>query len=439
MRLVGRACLFLAVLLSFATLCGCLPLFIIRNEKVPIIWLMSLGGPLGALYRVADLEKTYRSYHMFWNNRIYARLVLLVDPPNIVAHQQMLSKANFSFPANIVPLTINSVQRSAINQVFRERGPHHIGYEIQQVMTFYVDIFARQVAAALNVSAPEIIGVVDLDSQMVTLPTLGDIFPKPGKLRIFGLVYPYPYYLTTAQILLKAPAVVDYMITFPFFMHAGSFGRMREHVAKLHGLSFEEALVKAVVASPNGSYYSQFCMLGAYVYHQEKWSYSFHHLKNTEKKQDPLIKLQLHTHKESVGPVLRGCCITYRPYLGNPAECQGWNPVDHVHLIFHHIQNSRVRYPSGILNTHYWLVWRELAQYPRRVRLKEKVEHCLTYIRHPNPHQWFGASTRFGIYGVCVRVHMSVAEKYIYNSAFLIPPQSLPNQTTATKVPLTSG
>ena len=385
---------------------------------------------------LCDNKKSGLSYHMFWNELLFEEQVWIIDTePESVRRVRTHYQLVYPYPkfhlltpnANIS----NSMKR--IHQHTRMRTPE---YEFQQWSTFFFDIYAEKVAKKYSVAPPQIIAIVDADSQFQTFPTLQSVFPESHfyasgrssrdvgggdskfKLRAFGVGR--SMFSEATALFLNRSQVADFMVTFPVYVYRDTLSNLRKYVEKLHNTSFDDAFERSMVTSR--TYYSQFAIILSYAYWFERDRYSFHvqpwagneldkYYSDLVPNSVPQPRVSIHLKGNPKQALMKGCCFSYQ--LNNSAihdsqlqaiHEQDWAKVREICNSFDDYENhyeatcEYLQYPSDpnmhlwkhndTMTKHYTSVTSDL-QYLSVKSKSKKITACIHYLIDPNPDAWF--------------------------------------------------
>lgn len=259
-----------------------------------------------------------------------------------------------------------------------------------------MDVYAERIAKKENKNPPDVIAIIDADTQYMTFPTLQSVFPEKGLLKLKAHGAQVMVFQHVTKNLLGVEQVPDFMLTFPVYVWKDTFRNLRNHVVKYHnGISFEEALLKSALDVPG--YYSQFCIWMTYAYHFERHRYSFHlqpfpgsdttYFNKFVNHSVPQIRTMLHTKFDPIDAIIKGCCFSYQLYKLNHTlmeKCFQGNTNTHYELVCEnmwaaHDQNKIIWKTNNTITDHYSNVHKSFF-YFKKESLKLKMKNCLNYV-----------------------------------------------------------
>jgi hypothetical protein len=404
----------------------------------PSIWTMGMFNQ-HSLQSLCDYKKTSLANKMFWNELLFDEQVWIIDNnPEYIRRAQTNYQYIYPHPKFYVSKpsihVLNRMER--INNHTNMRTP---AYELQQWSTFYFDIYAKKVANIYSIVKPQILAIVDADSQLLTFPTFESVFPemsfynisnsnrsinqkmKQFKLRAFGIRM--DLFSEVTELLLRKPQVANFMITFPIYVYLDTLKNMRTYVQKLHNMSFDAAFEKSILKSK--TYYSQFAIILTYAYWFERERYSFYIQSWPETKlmkshsdlppsSIPQPRVSIHIKANPKQAIMKGCCFSYqlKDIIMNTS----------LYFVFTYVNRTRIkdlcnsfgnyenhyeatcedwRQPNDddkycwkqadTMTKHYKAVARDI-QYLTPESRNKKIMACINYLNDLNAHLWFPSS-----------------------------------------------
>ena len=400
----------------------------------PSIWVMGMFNQ-HTPQSLCDYKKTTLANQMFWNELLFDEQVWVID-----ANQESIRRAQtiyqYIYPYPKFYISNSSVD--VLNRMGRIHSHFHMRtaqYELQQWSTFYFDIYAANIANMYSIVQPQILAIVDADSQLQTFSTFESVFPemtlydlissnssinrknKHFKLRAFGVGRDLFFHAT--ELLLGKPQIADFMVTFPVYVYLDTLKNMRSHVEKLHNMSFDDAFEKSVSSST--TYYSQFAIILSYAYWFERDRYSFYiqPWTGTENKpysdlvrtSVPQPRVSLHMKTNPQQAIMKGCCFSYQlnDTIMNAALYHVFTNVNRTKIrnlcnSFDGYENQYeatceyLQYPNDAdmhiwkqndtMTKHYRSVIRDV-QYLSAESRNKKIMACVNYLSDSNPDSWF--------------------------------------------------
>jgi hypothetical protein len=404
----------------------------------PSIWMIGMLNQQTSV-SLCDYKKTILANQMFWNELLFDEQVWIIDaqPESIrrvrTGYQYIYPYPKFyplKPPANI------SQRMKRINDHTRMRTP---AYELQQWSTFYFDVYAEAIAKMYSIPQPEIIAIVDADSQLQTFPTFESIFPESNfydidslnkstdsksrqfKLRAFGLGL--DMFSEATQLLLGKPQVADFMVTFPVYLYLNTMRNLRNYVEKLHNMSFDDAFEKCMIKSR--TYYSQFAILLSYAYWFEHEHYSFHiqpwpgnelneFYSRLVPHSVPQPRIAIHIKNTPKQAIIKGCCFSYQlnNSVTNDSVYQQLDQQDRAKMrdLCNSFGNYENHYEAtcedlhapttdgmhiwkhnDTMTKHYKNAARDI-QYLSNASKNRKMMACIHYLSDPDAQLWFPQS-----------------------------------------------
>jgi len=401
----------------------------------PSIWMMGMLNQHTSV-SLCDYKKTTLANQMFWNELLFDEQVWIIDAePESIRRVRTSYQYIYPYPKfYLMNPTVNiSNGMIRINQHTHMRTPN---YELQQWSTFYFDIYAEIVAKTYSISQPQIIAIVDADSQLQTFPTFESIFPESNfydintsrksidkktrqfKLRAFGLGF--DVFSEATELLLGKPEVAHFMVTFPVYVYLFTLRNLRNYVEKLHNMSFDDAFEKSVIKSR--TYYSQFSIILSYAYWFEREHYSFHIQPWPDNELDKLYsdlvphsvpqpRISIHLKSNPKQAIMKGCCFSYQlnNSITNVSQYQQLDQRDRTRISQlcnsfgdyenHYeatcedlnsptIEGMHLWKQNDTMKKHYTSVARDI-QYLSDESKNKKMMACIHYLSDPNPELWF--------------------------------------------------
>jgi len=385
---------------------------------------------------LCDNKKTILSNQMFWNELLFDEQVWIIDADED-ATRRAHTLYQYMYPYPKFDVLKPSID--VINRMKRINFHTHVRtfeYELQQWSTFYFDIHATNIAKIYSIVKPQILAIVDADSQLQTFSTFESIFPEISfydsissnrsikkntthfKLRAFG--DGRNLFSEATELLLGKPQIADFMVTFPVFVYLDTLTNMRNYVEKYHNMSFDDAFEQSIKKS--NTYYSQFAIILSYAYWFERERYSFyiqpwgdtkvnnltlHLIQNSI----PQPRVSLHIKFNPKQAIMKGCCFSY--------QLKDIIINDSLYHIFNHINKTAIKhlcnsfgdyenhyeatceylqYPqdpnmhlwkqADTMTNHYQNVMRDI-QYLSNESKNKKIMACINYLSDPNQDLWF--------------------------------------------------
>ena len=401
----------------------------------PSIWMIGMLNQQTSV-SLCDYQKTILANQMFWNELLFDEQVWIIDAqPESIRRAHTGYQYIYPYPRfySLKPPAHISHRMKRINNHTRMRTP---AYELQQWSTFHFDVYAETVAKMYSIPQPEIIAIVDADSQLQTFPTFESIFPESNfyalgtlnrstgrktpqfKLRAFGLGS--DMFSEATELLLGKPQVANFMVTFPVYVYLETIRSCRSYIEKLHNMSFDDVFEKSIIKSR--TYYSQFAILLSYAYWFERDHYSFHvqpwpgnALNESYSKlvphSVPQPRIAIHTKNNPKQAIMKGCCFSYQlnnsltnTSLYQQTDQQNRTKIRDVCNSFGNYENhyeatcedSYSRTIDGMhlwknndtMTKHYKNAARDI-QYLSNASKHRKMIACIHYLSDPDAQLWF--------------------------------------------------
>jgi hypothetical protein len=195
------------------------------------------------------------------------------------------------------------------------------GYHVQQYHTLTADAFVPVTYPGAHPDEVDnaVIGVVDADALVTTLPHDGTYFDGRGRPRVIPRVgLPigdlWSQSAVATEFFLGVPEPFRGMSYFPVYIYRRHLVALRAHVAARHNATFEAAFA----AMAARGYYSQFNIMTAYLFHFHKADYAWHYFLPHQDSGKPLDRDVLLSH--NVSGVTRDFSYLGDPHPDDPAR-----------------------------------------------------------------------------------------------------------------------
>lgn len=223
-----------------------------------------------------------------------------------------------------------------------------VGYDRQQRDTLLLDLHASEGA--------EVLCIIDTDAAFITAVSPAELFAarsssggaggRPWRLRVKGSALVTDFENATARAL-GLPFIADFMAAFPVCVYRAHLPLFRAHLVRAAAANFASgaqggsANASGLLLQPPatfdeavralGSFYSQFTLLGNYLFHFHRDDYEWH-LQGYQRRaghpaadydlSTPTLDLAKHLEDEADprGLLLEGLCHSTQ-YLASPSVC----------------------------------------------------------------------------------------------------------------------